>query len=117
MIEPIYLLPFTKRLPHPAAPLAVLSDRVEGGTVPLELLRDGLEVEIEVSADEVADVGVFVVADEGLGLGGAGGVDVHVHGCGRNVREKMTNMLLGVFGGWVTYRNVRGCSNRPELSC
>lgn len=88
MIGSIQLPLITKRLPHPAAPLAVLGDRVEGRTFPLELLRDGLEVELEVSADEVADVGVLVVADEGLGFGGAGGVDVHVHGCGRNVRGR-----------------------------
>ncbi len=48
-----------------------------------------------------------MVADEGLGFGGAGGVNVHVHGCGRNVRELMKNMLLGVsVGGWLTGMSV-----------
>ena len=48
----------------------------------LELSGHGLRVDVEVVAEELTDVGVFVVADEGSGMVGVGGVDVHVGGWG-----------------------------------
>ncbi len=46
MIEPIQVPVFTRRLAHPAAFLALLGEYVEGGTFPLELFGDRLEIEI-----------------------------------------------------------------------
>ena len=46
----------------------------------LELSGHGFGVDVEVIAEKFADVGVFVVADEGAGVVGVGGVDVHVGG-------------------------------------
>lgn len=78
MIEAIQLPLFARQSSHPAALLAVLGDGVECGAFLLEVVCDGLEVEIEICADEGADLGVFVVADEGFGFCGAGRVDIDV---------------------------------------
>lgn len=48
--------------------------------VGFEFLGNGDEVEVEVIADEVADFGVFVVANQSFGLLGVRGVDVDVDG-------------------------------------
>lgn len=59
---------------HPAAGVT------QGSPLLLQLVGDGFEVEGEVVADEFADLGVFVVADEGAGVVGVGGEDVDIGG-------------------------------------
>ena len=51
-----------------------------GGQLFLELLRHGFGVHVQVFPQEGPDLGVLVVADEGTGVFGVGGVDVHVDG-------------------------------------
>lgn len=46
-----------------------------------EAIGDVVHVQIEVIRQEGADVGVLVVPDEGPGVFGGGGVDIHVDTC------------------------------------
>ncbi len=66
--------------------LPQLISRRRRGTHPIEhvpvveLARDGVDVNVEVVAQEDADVGVLMVAGQSGGGGARGGVDVDVDG-------------------------------------
>lgn len=71
VVLPAVLVVMAGHLSHPVDRLAQGID--EAGALGLELLGDGLNVDVQVVAEEVADLGVFVVADERRrGLGGRG---------------------------------------------
>ena len=59
---------------HPAAGMT------QGSPLLLQFVGDGFEVDGEVVADEFANLGVFVVADERAGVVGVGGVDIDIDG-------------------------------------
>ena len=88
------------RLSEPAAVVVVVVI-VERRTELFEFFGDGVEVEVEVVADEFADFCVLVVSDERFCVLGVGGVDVDVGGW-----ERVVNSMFFLFFSSLSFRRV-----------